>query len=295
MSVIKSHSVGNGDMFYIDHNSDNFTIIDCCLDEDDDKGILDEIAELDDDSGITRFISTHPDEDHLRGLKRLDDRIKIANFYCVKNAATKEDESVSFLHYRELHDSSKAYYIEKDCSRRWMNRKSEERGTSGINILWPDRTNKHFNAALEEAESAGSPNNISAVIQYRLNGMKRTVAVWMGDLETDFMTDIESSINLSKVCLLFAPHHGRWSGKVPTSMLDTLSPQIIVLGEAPSEHLHYYEGYDLITQNSAGDLDFRLHRRRRDRHLQLQGLRGRFLEKQGTVPRRVPLCWYACE
>jgi hypothetical protein len=41
MSVIKSHSVGNGDMFYIDHNSDNFTIIDCCLRDDDDETILD--------------------------------------------------------------------------------------------------------------------------------------------------------------------------------------------------------------------------------------------------------------
>ena len=34
MSLIKSFSVGNGDMFYINHNSDNFTTIDCCLDYD---------------------------------------------------------------------------------------------------------------------------------------------------------------------------------------------------------------------------------------------------------------------
>ena len=34
MSVVKSFSVGNGDMFYVNHNSDNFTIIDCCLPED---------------------------------------------------------------------------------------------------------------------------------------------------------------------------------------------------------------------------------------------------------------------
>ncbi|CAM4346215.1 hypothetical protein COEX109129_19890 [Corallococcus exiguus] len=33
MSIIKSFSVGNGDMFYIKHNSDNFTIIDCNLTE----------------------------------------------------------------------------------------------------------------------------------------------------------------------------------------------------------------------------------------------------------------------
>ena len=31
MSVIKSFAVGNGDMFYIIHGSDNFTVIDCDL------------------------------------------------------------------------------------------------------------------------------------------------------------------------------------------------------------------------------------------------------------------------
>jgi beta-lactamase superfamily II metal-dependent hydrolase len=259
MGIIKSHSVGNGDMFYIDHDSDNFTIIDCCLNEDDDDAILDEIAELDGDSGIVRFVSTHPDEDHIRGLARLDDRIKIVNFYCVKNSATKEDETESFLRYCELRDSSKAFYIEKDCSRRWMNRKSDERGSSGINILWPDRANKYFKQALEDANAGNSPNNISAIVKYTREGMKRAVAIWMGDLETDFLENIEAAVDLPKVSLLFAPHHGRDSGKVPASMLETMSPQIVIIGEAPSKHLHYYDGYNTITQNSAGDLIFDCH------------------------------------
>ena len=37
MSVVKSFSVGDGDMFYIDHNSDNFTTIDCCYSDEDNK------------------------------------------------------------------------------------------------------------------------------------------------------------------------------------------------------------------------------------------------------------------
>jgi hypothetical protein len=32
MSIVKSFSVGDGDMFYILHNSSNFTIIDCFID-----------------------------------------------------------------------------------------------------------------------------------------------------------------------------------------------------------------------------------------------------------------------
>ena len=112
MSTIKSHSVGNGDMFYIDHNSDNLTLIDCCLNDDDDQ-ILDDIADLDAINGIVRFISTHPDDDHLRGLDRLDDRISIRNFYCVANAATKPDETDCFNRYCELRDSTKAFHIQK--------------------------------------------------------------------------------------------------------------------------------------------------------------------------------------
>ena len=43
MSIIKSFSVGEGDMFYIKHGSSNFTIIDCCLDDDNADAIIEEI------------------------------------------------------------------------------------------------------------------------------------------------------------------------------------------------------------------------------------------------------------
>jgi beta-lactamase superfamily II metal-dependent hydrolase len=242
-------------MFHIEHGSDNFTIIDCCLDGETEDDILDEIAKLSKKKGITRFISTHPDDDHIRGLERLDDKIKILNFYRVKNKVTKEDETDSFTRYCELRDSEKkAFYIKKGCTRRWMNQSDDERDTSGINILWPDPENKDFKDALKSAEEGGSPNNISAIIQYKLN--EGVTALWMGDLETAFMEAIEDELELPKVDLLFAPHHGRDSGRIPSSMLEKMAPKIIIVGEAPSEHLHYYPGYDTITQNNAGDIVF---------------------------------------
>jgi len=67
MSTIKSFAVGNGDMFYIEHGSDSFTIIDCCLSDDNQDGILAEIAALSGQKGVTRVISTHPDDDHICG------------------------------------------------------------------------------------------------------------------------------------------------------------------------------------------------------------------------------------
>ena len=77
MSLIKSISVGNGDMFYIKHGSDNFTIIDCYMDETNKDDIINEIVEESKNKSIKRFISTHPDDDHIHGLKYLDDEINI--------------------------------------------------------------------------------------------------------------------------------------------------------------------------------------------------------------------------
>ncbi len=259
MSVIKSYSVGNGDMFYIEHGSDNFTIIDCCLSDDSKKAILDEISRLSNQKGITRFISTHPDGDHIQGLEALDKKIGIINFYCVRNKVTKEDVTDSFIKYCELRDSDKAFYIKEGCSRKWMNQGDETRHESGISILWPDVDNQNFKDALKDAEKNNvSPNNISAVVQYQLQD--GVTVLWMGDLETDFMTAIAAELDLPKVDILFAPHHGRDSGRIPDSLLKKMAPKVIVVGEAPSEHLHYYPGYNTITQNSAGDILFECER-----------------------------------
>jgi len=255
MSKIKSLSVGNGDMFYIRHGSDNFTMIDCSLSDGNRKRIVDELKRESAGKGIVRFISTHPDQDHIGGLVYLDDRMGIRNFYCVKNEATKEDETSDFKRYRALHDhSTKAFYLSKGCSRRWMNKTSEARGSAGINILWPDTANQDFKNALERAAQGESPNNISPIIKYSLNG--GVTALWMGDLETDFMEAIQDKVALPKVDLLFAPHHGRKSGRVPTDWLEDLAPKIIIVGEAPAADLEYYDGYNTITQNTAGNIVF---------------------------------------
>ena len=157
MSVIKSFSVGNGDLFYINHGSDNFTIIDCCYRDDKQRdSIFGEIEALSKKKGIIRFISTHPDEDHIHGLEILDNKIGILNFYVVKNEAVKNgEETDSFIRYCNLRDdSNKAFYVSKGCRRKWMNEDSDaddmdRRGSSGINYLWPDPSNVNFKDALE--------------------------------------------------------------------------------------------------------------------------------------------------
>lgn len=254
MSIIKSFSVGNGDTFYIKHGSDNFTVIDCCFDESNMEDIISEIIRESKNKRIFRFISTHPDDDHIKGLKQLDDRISILNFYCVENKVTKEDKSDDFDRYCELRDSENHFYIYSGCSRKWMNQNDNDRGSSGINILWPIVSNSDYKDALNKAENGESPNNICPIIKYSVED--GATVLWMGDLENDFLEKIKDKIDFPKVDILFAPHHGRKSGRVPTDILKILSPKIIVVGEAPSSDLEYYSKYDTITQNSAGDIIF---------------------------------------
>lgn len=261
MSIIKSFSVGNGDMFYIKHDTDNFTIIDCCLSDDNKKEIVDEIKNENKSKDITRFISTHPDGDHIQKLDYLDDEISILNFYCVKNEATKSVETQSFTRYKELRDSKKSYNIYKGCKRKWMNLSgSDSNGkeimSSGINILWPDTSNADFQTELQKAKDGTSFNNISCIIKYSFkNGAN---VIWMGDLETDFMEKIKNEVSLSKTNILFAPHHGRKSGKIPQEWLDAMNPDIIVMGEANSNDSDYasYPNHKKIRQNSAKDIIF---------------------------------------
>lgn len=137
-----------------------------------------------------------------------------------------------------------------------MSDADEERGSSGISILWPDTEDENFQTALFDAAAGTSFNNISTVIRYSVKDSGSML--WIGDLETYFMDLITRELNLSKTDVVFAPHHGRFTGKIPNDWLDKLRPGVIVIGEAPSRHLHYYTGYDALTQNSAWDITFDL-------------------------------------
>lgn len=232
MSIVKSLAVGNGDMFYIRHNSDNFSVIDCSLPDGRRNEILNEITKQRIGKKSHRFISTHPDQDHISGLVNYDDHFNIREFCVVRNKVTKSDETEDFKRYKSLRDHArKAIYLK----RKLMNQPDRRYGQAGIDILWPILDNAYFKDALKQAEGGGSPNNISPIIRYSAsNGAS---ILWMGDLETDFMEKIKDAITPVASDILFAPHHGRKSGRVPRDWLDKINPKFIVVGEAPSSDL----------------------------------------------------------
>ena len=134
------------------------------------------------------------------------------------------------------------------------NQEGDGRGSSGISILWPETSNIHFKSALKEAAAGTKFNNISLVARYSIEDS--ATFMWIGDLETQFMEDIYKDIELQQTTVVFAPHHGRKSGKLPNKWLDKLKPKIIVIGEAKQRHLDRYTGYNKITQTKAGDITF---------------------------------------
>lgn len=252
MSIVKSFATGEGDSYYIRHANDNFTIIDCRIADDRDD-IIDEIREQSAGKGLTRFLSTHPDDDHICGLARLDDALGIRNFHLVDNEATKPDYTVDFERYCEFRDDpGRVYYLYKGVTRCWLNDSNEVRSSSGIMVLWPDTNNEAFKNVQRSAKDGGSPNNLSTILKYSRNGGVKML--WLGDLETDFMETIEDEVEIPKVDVVFAAHHGR--SRMPANWIEQMDPQIIVLGEAPKEHLEYYDGHHHLRQNTAWNITF---------------------------------------
>ena len=75
-------------------------------------------------------------------------------------------------------------------------------------------------------------------------------------MESDFLEKVMDEIIFPKADVIFAPHHGRNSGKIPKEFLDIICPKVIVIGEAKSEYLNYYEDFNTITQNTAKNIVF---------------------------------------
>lgn len=135
-----------------------------------------------------------------------------------------------------------------------MNISDDERGCAGIHCLWPITDNDDFKAELKLAKEETAFNNISPIITYSVNnGVK---AIWLGDMENVFLEKIKGKVDWPEVDILFAPHHGRSSGKISSDVLAKMKPQIVVIGKAPSKNLDYYSGYNTITQISAGSIVF---------------------------------------
>ena len=210
--------------------------------------------------GIMRFILTHPDMDHMDGIKPMFDTYGPLNFWDTDNtkemdssewgSSPYEEEDWDF--YKKLRDGRpssdpKRLALLSGARGHYFNQDDSGGGGDGISILAPTQE------LVDEANKSGDYNDCSYVLLYRADG-RRTV--FGGDSHNDTWNHILNTYEseVSNVDLLIAPHHGRDSGR-SYEFLDVLQPKLTFFGNAPSEHLAYgaWDRRDLpiVTNNQA--------------------------------------------
>ena len=283
MPIIHCLTVGQGDCTLIEHGSGRLSMIDICGGNTkrmnlqaglrasliDVKGNfrmcsyptnpLDYIAE-NRFTEIWRFISTHPDMDHLDGFDALMNSFSVNNFW--DQGARKKKP-----------DFSGSHYTEADWDRYVKVRDGKENGTQVIKAQQSNKfkyANEDDNSGSGDCLTICSPsdeliqecnisqnfNGASYIIVYNAKGGKIVLA---GDANDDAWQCALGRYPefLKNVGFLLAPHHGRDSGR-DRSFLNHLNPRFSLLGCAPSEHLAYdaWRNRNLVycTQNQSGNM-----------------------------------------
>ena len=288
MPTIHFLNVKNGDCSVIEHNSGHVTVIDVCnakpteplaegieaLLAKAERGIIGNFQQKKhpvnpisylrdhDISSIFRYIQTHPDMDHMDGIKALFAAFEPVNFWDTAN--TKELSRSSWEgspysqedweFYKRLRDGNprqdpKRLALLSGARGQFYNVGADDsNGGDGLSVLAPTQ-------ALVDAanETDDDYNDCSYVLLYRTGNNQ---IVFGGDSHDDTWEHIlsEHRSDVTHIDLLIAPHHGRRSGR-SYEFLDTLKPTLTFFGNARSEHLAYdawrRRGLSIVTNNQA--------------------------------------------
>ncbi|HBX51110.1 MAG TPA: MBL fold metallo-hydrolase [Bacteroidales bacterium] len=204
---------------------------------------------------IFRFIITHPDMDHLDGIKDLYDEFEIANTWDTNNNKSIDLDSFfagynkeDWKFYTQLragnYEKTKrlTYHYTDDCAY-W--------NLDNMKILCPS-----IELVNSANEKGGDINDLSYVILF--TPPKKDGGVWKiliaGDSHDDSWEHIikTNKAAVSNVDVLLAPHHGRDSNR-NYDFINILEPKVTLLGNASSVHLAYDKYPDVrITNNQAG-------------------------------------------
>ena len=288
MSTIHFLNVKDGDCSLIEHNSGNITVIDVCNAKQDplrdfifseqdtqERGIggnyqqkkypVNPISymQAQNINRIFRYIQTHPDMDHMDGIKELFHNFNPLNFWDTNN--TKEIPGSKWqgshyseddwLFYKNLRDSDPDSGPKRltlySCTRgQYYNRDvNNNTGGDGLYAIAPT---KELVAEANEVDE--DYNRCSYVILYLTNNGSRVVFGGDSHDETWEYIISEHKQDVTNVDLLIAPHHGRKSNR-SYEFLDILNPSLTFFGNARHEYLAYDAWYNrdlpIITNNQA--------------------------------------------
>lgn len=283
MPTIHCLTVGEGDCTIIEHGSGRLSMVDICGGNlprarsaraslagdsnlkgsfrmcDSPTNPLDYLA-ANGFARIWRFISTHPDMDHLDGFDALMENVSVCNFW--DHGARKQKPNFSGWRYREADwdryvrvrdgKESQTTVVKALQASKFKYANSDDEAGNGdyLTICAPSRR------LVEQCNEAQEFNDASYIIVYRCAGGRVVLAGDADDLAWKCAIEGYPEL-LRNVGFLLAPHHGRDSGR-DRSFLSHLRPRLSLLGCAPSEYLAYdaWRNRNLAyyTQNQCGNV-----------------------------------------
>ena len=203
---------------------------------------------------IFRFILSHPDMDHLDGIEDFFTEFNISNIWDTANKKEISNKANSGSY--NLNDW-KFYKAIRDGKKNDIKRLEYYAGN--VNSYYKDDQIKILSPTkdiLEKCNENEDWNDSSYVLLFTppMSNGKTWKILFAGDSEDmtweHFLENYEDEI--SNIDVLFAPHHGRDSGR-NYDFLKVLKPRVTLFGNASSKHLAY-DKYPKpkITNNQAG-------------------------------------------
>ncbi len=269
MAKIHFLNVDEGDCSIIEHDNGNVTMIDICCGNIEENKPMTEMFSVDSVNrvqgnynqkayptnpveylkrhnirSIFRYIQTHPDMDHMDGLKNLSDSLSILNFWDTENTKKQDfDENGKsgrflkkdwdcYMNLRKSGSDPKAlFYYDGSINKYYAENDKGKLKDDYIKILAPTKD------LLKVAEEAQNWNDSSYVLLYCVQGRK---ILFCGDADMNTITHLleNHEDDVSNLDVLIAPHHGRDSGK-DFIFLDVMKPKLTLIGNAKCLHLAY--------------------------------------------------------
>lgn len=210
-------------------------------------------------SNVFRFILTHPDMDHMDGIRHFIEEFSPPNFWDTDNNKQCEFTEGSpysaddWEFYRSLRDGNpqsdpKRLVLYSGAQGLYWSQVPEgEVGPDGLSVLAPTLE------LVTDANGCGDHNDCSYVILYRGPHGRALFAGDAHDATWEHILDKWRDA-VANMDLLIAPHHGRMSGR-SYDFLDVVRPKLTLFGNARAEHLAYsawrYRELPYITNNQA--------------------------------------------
>jgi competence protein ComEC len=204
---------------------------------------------------IFRFIITHPDMDHLDGIKDFYSEFTVTNTWDTDNA-----KFLDLKNFPYKYNSEDWEFYTKIREGKYTNTKRLVYNAGDSNSFFNQDNIKVLSPSKELVKQANSQggdiHDLSYVILFTVP--KKGGGTWKflfaGDSHDNSWDYILKNYKeeVSNIDVLFAPHHGRDSNR-SYDFLKVLTPTVTLMGNASSEHLAYNSYKPTrITNNQAG-------------------------------------------